>query len=410
MVAAPGNPGIGARPSACPSTILDGSAVAALAREWAPTSSSWAPRHRSWPGWPTCAAPRDRLFGPSAEAAASRAARRSPRRSWPPRTCPRPWRTSAPPLDEVEAALDAFGAPHVVKDDGLAAGKGVVVTDRRAAALGHAGAACERPAGRSWSRSSSTARRSRCSASATATGVVPLAPAQDFKRVGDGDAGPNTGGMGAYSPLAWAPEGLADEVVERVAQPTIDEMRRRGTPFVGVLYCGLALTSRGLRVIEFNARFGDPETQVVLARLASPLGRAAARRRDRSARRLGAAALARTGRRSPWSSPRTGYPDRAAHRRRDHRPRRRGAGAGVTSCTPARPTTAGGWSPPAGACSTVVGVGGRPDEGAPRPRTTAWTSIELAARTTAPTSRSRRPRGRVAAGLHPSSPTLENPL
>ncbi len=97
--------------------------------------------------------------------------------------------------------------------------------------------------------------------------VVPLAPAQDFKRVGDGDTGPNTGGMGAYSPLDWAPAGLVDDVVARVAQPTVDEMRRRGTPFTGVLYVGLALTSRGPRVIEFNARFGDPETQVVLARL-----------------------------------------------------------------------------------------------------------------------------------------------
>ena len=104
------------------------------------------------------------------------------------------------------------------------------------------------------------------------TTVVPLMPAQDFKRVGDDDAGPNTGGMGAYSPLDWAPEGLVDDVVARVAQPVVDEMHRRGTPFAGVLYVGLALTPRGPRVIEFNARFGDPETQVVLARLLTPLG------------------------------------------------------------------------------------------------------------------------------------------
>ena len=104
------------------------------------------------------------------------------------------------------------------------------------------------------------------------TTVVPLTPAQDFKRVGDDDVGPNTGGMGAYSPLDWAPEGLVDDVVRRVAQPVVDEMHRRGTPFVGVLYVGLALTPRGPRVIEFNARFGDPETQVVLARLLTPLG------------------------------------------------------------------------------------------------------------------------------------------
>src|SRR5699024_7801073 len=102
------------------------------------------------------------------------------------------------------------------------------------------------------------------------TRVVPLAPAQDFKRALDDDEGPNTGGMGAYSPLPWAPEGLTEEVLDTVARPTIAELAGRGTPFVGVLYCGLALTSRGLRVVAFNARFGDPETQVVLERLTSP--------------------------------------------------------------------------------------------------------------------------------------------
>ncbi len=102
--------------------------------------------------------------------------------------------------------------------------------------------------------------------------MVPLVPAQDFKRAGDGDAGPNTGGMGAYSPLPWAPESLVDDVVRTVVQPTVDEMARRGTPFSGLLYTGLAMTSRGMRVVEFNARFGDPETQVVLARLLTPLG------------------------------------------------------------------------------------------------------------------------------------------
>jgi phosphoribosylamine--glycine ligase len=101
--------------------------------------------------------------------------------------------------------------------------------------------------------------------------VLPLLPAQDFKRAGDGDTGPNTGGMGAYAPLAWAPRGLVAEVLERVLQPTVDELRRRGTPFAGLLYAGLALTSRGTRVVEFNARFGDPETQVVLPLLKTPL-------------------------------------------------------------------------------------------------------------------------------------------
>jgi phosphoribosylamine--glycine ligase len=101
--------------------------------------------------------------------------------------------------------------------------------------------------------------------------VIALSPAQDYKRAFDNDEGPNTGGMGAYSPLPWLPEGFVDEVVETVAQPTIREMSRRGTPFVGLLYCGLIVTPKGVRVIEFNARFGDPETQVVLELLESSL-------------------------------------------------------------------------------------------------------------------------------------------
>jgi phosphoribosylamine---glycine ligase len=101
--------------------------------------------------------------------------------------------------------------------------------------------------------------------------AVPMLPAQDHKRVGDGDTGPNTGGMGAYTPLTWADPGLVDAIMAQVAEPTIAEMARRGTPFAGVLYCGLALTTRGLRVVEFNARFGDPEIQAVLRLLATPL-------------------------------------------------------------------------------------------------------------------------------------------
>ena len=175
-------------------------------------------------------------------------------------------------LDEVAAALDEFGAPHVVKDDGLAAGKGVVVTDSRDEALAHAAACFERAGARVVIEDYLDGPEVSLFLVSDGAVVVPLSPAQDFKRVGDGDAGPNTGGMGAYSPLPWAPGGLVDEVVAIVAQPVIDEMARRGTPFAGLLYAGLALTSRGTRVVEFNARFGDPETQVVLERLESPLG------------------------------------------------------------------------------------------------------------------------------------------
>jgi len=167
---------------------------------------------------------------------------------------------------EAAAALDGFGPPYVVKDDGLAAGKGVVVTVDRAEALAHA-AGCGRVVIEEYLDGPEVSLFGISDGST----VLPLAPAQDFKRVGDGNTGPNTGGMGAYSPLPWAPNGLAGEVLDTVLAPTVAAMSRRGTPFAGLLYAGLALTSRGLRVVEFNCRFGDPETQVVLARLATPL-------------------------------------------------------------------------------------------------------------------------------------------
>lgn len=167
---------------------------------------------------------------------------------------------------EIDDALDAFGAPYVVKDDGLAAGKGVVVTEDRDAAREHA-LACDRVVIEEYLDGPEVS----LFAITDGVTVLPLQPAQDFKRALDGDQGPNTGGMGAYSPLPWADPKLVEEVLETVLQPTVDELHRRGTPFSGLLYAGLAITSRGIRVIEFNARFGDPETQVVLARLRTPL-------------------------------------------------------------------------------------------------------------------------------------------
>lgn len=175
-------------------------------------------------------------------------------------------------LAEVESALTAYGAPHVVKDDGLAAGKGVVVTSDRGAALAHAAKCLAKPGGRVVIEEFLDGPEVSLFCVCDGASVVPLLPAQDFKRVGDGDAGPNTGGMGAYAPLDWAPAGLAATVVETVARPTLAEMARRGTPFTGLLFVGLALTSGGPKVIEFNVRFGDPETLSVLRLLRSPLG------------------------------------------------------------------------------------------------------------------------------------------
>ena len=169
---------------------------------------------------------------------------------------------------EIAAALDALGAPYVVKHDGLAAGKGVVVTNDRQLALDHAYLSpcvvieeyLDGPEVSLFGISDGTT-------------ILAMQPAQDFKRVFDGDSGPNTGGMGAYSPLPWAPVDIVEQTLIQVLKPTIAEMNARGTPFVGLLYAGLALTKQGIRVIEFNARFGDPETQVLLPRLNTPLAK-----------------------------------------------------------------------------------------------------------------------------------------
>ena len=171
-------------------------------------------------------------------------------------------RTSA----EADRALARFGPPYVVKDDALAAGKGVVVTADLSAARAHA-QACGKVVIEEYLDGPEV------SLFAVSDGLtaVPLMPAQDFKRARDGDRGPNTGGMGAYAPLPWAPADLAARTLGAVVQPAIDALRRRGTPYRGLLYAGLCLTATGPRVVEFNARFGDPETQVVLDRLGTPL-------------------------------------------------------------------------------------------------------------------------------------------
>ena len=161
-------------------------------------------------------------------------------------------------IDEAGAALDAMGSPYVVKDDALAAGKGVVVTGSRDEALAHAAACLARQGGAVVIEEYLDGPEVSLFCLSDGATALPLVPAQDFKRAGDGGAGPNTGGMGAYSPLPWLPSGAVDQIVHDIAQPVIDEMARRGTPFVGLLYCGLAMTSKGIRVVEFNVLFGDP--------------------------------------------------------------------------------------------------------------------------------------------------------
>lgn len=167
---------------------------------------------------------------------------------------------------EYEKALDLFGAPYVVKDDGLAGGKGVVVTNNRQEALDHA-IACKRVVIEEYLNGPEVS----LFGISDGTSILAMQPAQDFKRARDNDLGPNTGGMGAYSPLLWAPSDIVEDTYKQVLAPMIAEMNARGTPFVGLLYAGLALTDHGTRVIEFNVRFGDPETQVLIPLLKTPL-------------------------------------------------------------------------------------------------------------------------------------------
>jgi phosphoribosylamine--glycine ligase len=275
VIAAPGNPGIDAialcRP--LPKGVVDGPGVAALAATLGVDLVVIGPEAPLVAGVADAVRARGiACFGPSAQAARLEGSKAFAKEVMAAAEVPTALAHVCTTADEVASALDAFGAPYVVKDDGLAAGKGVVVTKSRSQALAHAVQCLAKPDGRIVVEEFLDGPEVSLFCVTDGTTVLPLAPAQDFKRVADNDEGPNTGGMGAYSPLDWAPPTLVQDVVDRVAQPTVDEMRRRGTPFVGVLYVGLALTSRGLRVIEFNARFGDPETQVVLARLVTPLG------------------------------------------------------------------------------------------------------------------------------------------
>jgi phosphoribosylamine--glycine ligase len=265
--AAPGNPGTAAVATRHDVDPMDGAAVAGLAERLGVDLVVVGPEAPLVAG--VADAVRHRgiaCFGPSRAAARLEGSKTFAKEVMAAAGVPTAAAVVCETRDQVERALDELGAPYVVKDDGLAAGKGVVVTDDRDAALAHA-VACDRVVVEEYLDGPEVS----LFAITDGATVYPLQPAQDFKRIGDGDVGPNTGGMGAYTPLPWAPEGLVEEVLRDVLRPTVEEMARRGTPFAGLLYAGLALTSRGVRVVEFNARFGDPETQPLLALLDSPL-------------------------------------------------------------------------------------------------------------------------------------------
>lgn len=264
---APGNPGIGEIANLHPISISDNDAILALAKSLAidlvvigpelPLVNGLADLLRS---------ANFAVFGPSKAAAQLEGSKNFAKQVMQAAGVPTAKSFTCQSQSEIEAALDQFGAPYVVKDDGLAAGKGVVVTDNRDVALKHA-LSCKQVVIEEYLDGPEIS----LFGISDGNQILAMQPAQDFKRAYDNDEGPNTGGMGAYSPLPWAPKNIIEETHKRVLAPMIAEMAKRGTPFIGLLYAGLALTKDGIRVIEFNARFGDPETQVLIPRLKTPL-------------------------------------------------------------------------------------------------------------------------------------------
>ncbi|MFM7860146.1 MAG: phosphoribosylamine--glycine ligase [Candidatus Nanopelagicaceae bacterium] len=264
---APGNPGIGEIANLHPISISDNDAILALAKSLAidlvvigpelPLVNGLADLLRS---------ANFAVFGPSKAAAQLEGSKNFAKQVMQAAGVPTAKSFTCQSQSEIEAALDQFGAPYVVKDDGLAAGKGVVVTDDRDVALKHA-LSCKKVVIEEYLDGPEIS----LFGISDGNQILAMQPAQDFKRAYDNDEGPNTGGMGAYSPLPWAPKNIIEETHKRVLAPMIAEMAKRGTPFIGLLYAGLALTKDGIRVIEFNARFGDPETQVLIPRLKTPL-------------------------------------------------------------------------------------------------------------------------------------------
>ncbi|WP_298039207.1 phosphoribosylamine--glycine ligase [uncultured Microbacterium sp.] len=276
IFAAPGNAGIAQDATLVALDQLDGGAVTTFANENGIDLVMIGPEAPLVAG--VADALRERgipVFGPGKAAAQLEGSKAYAKRIMDAAGVPTGRAVRAASIADVEAAFDDLGSPYVVKADGLAAGKGVIVTDDRAAALAHAEQYL--PAGPVLVEEFLSGPEVSLFFLSDGDTVRPLSPAQDFKRAYDGDAGPNTGGMGAYSPLPWLADQFGSEqefvaeVTETVALPVIRQMDAEGTPFIGLLYAGLILTPAGIKVIEFNARFGDPETQVVLPRLRTPL-------------------------------------------------------------------------------------------------------------------------------------------
>ena len=264
---APGNPGIAEFAQCHPLVITDNAAIVALAQQLAVDLVVIGPEVPLVNGVvDELRAAKINAFGPSKAAAQLEGSKNFAKEVMKDAGVPTAHSFTCVTQAEIERALDIFGAPYVVKDDGLAAGKGVVVTNNRQEAVDHA-LACEKVVIEEYLDGPEVS----LFGISDGTTILPMQPAQDFKRAHDNNQGPNTGGMGAYSPLPWAPSDIIEDTYKKVLAPMIAEMAARGTPFVGLLYAGLALTDHGTRVIEFNARFGDPETQVLIPLLKTPL-------------------------------------------------------------------------------------------------------------------------------------------
>jgi phosphoribosylamine--glycine ligase len=272
LIVAPGNAGIAAMAECADIDILDGAAVVTFAEENAVDLVVIGPEAPLAAGVAdACRAAGLLTFGPSAAAARLESSKAFTKEICD--ACGAPtaaWARFADP-GAAKAHIRARGAPIVVKADGLAAGKGVIVAMTEAEAL----AAVDGIFSGAFGEAGATVVIEEFMAGEEAsffvlcdgTDVLPIGTAQDHKRVGEGDTGPNTGGMGAYSPAPVLTEEIEAQVLDRIVRPTVAEMARRGTPFQGVLYAGLMIAEGRARLVEYNVRFGDPECQVLMMRL-----------------------------------------------------------------------------------------------------------------------------------------------
>ena len=299
--ASPGNPGIAEHARLATLDAADHAGVAAFCNEWeiglvvigpeAPLVDGLADALRG---------AGIAVFGPSKAAARLEGSKSFTKDLCTRAGIPTAGYTKVTSVAEGRAALDRYAAPYVLKADGLAAGKGVVIADTRAEAeaaladmlgVGHGAKGAELVI-----EEFMHGEEASFFALTDGTAILPFGTAQDHKRAFDGDAGPNTGGMGAYSPATILTPALHAEVMERIIAPTVRQLAEDGSPYSGVLYAGLMLTEEGPKLVEYNCRFGDPECQVLMARFEGDLAETLYALRHRAPRRARTAALLRRGR------------------------------------------------------------------------------------------------------------------